>query len=81
LLRVAAQLKADLRRAPATIELEGYAPTPESRIIAVQRVVDVRLALVEAGVAAEHINVQVLPRAASDGAVDRVTIYLHREEK
>ena len=76
---VALELKSALAAADGTVELEAYAPTPESRAIAVQRAADVRLSLVEAGVPAERIDVRVVPRAAYDGVVDRVTIYLRRK--
>jgi hypothetical protein len=76
LIRVAKQLKDDLARAAATIEVEAYAADPGSRLLALQRVVDVRLALVEAGVPAEKIDVRV---TRTPGVPDMVTIYLHRE--
>lgn len=75
LLRVAKQLKDDLARAPATIAVEAYAAEPKARVLALQRVVDVRLALVEAGVPAEKIDVHV---TRVPGVPDMVVIYLHR---
>jgi hypothetical protein len=73
--RLAAQLKAALRQAPGTVEIEAYAPTPASRVLAVQRAADLRLALVNAGVPAERINVRV---ARTGGSPDTVTIWLRR---
>jgi hypothetical protein len=76
LRQLAAELKAALRRAPGTVEIEAYAPTPRARIVAVQRAADLRLALVEYGVPAESINVRVRPRG---GNADTVTIWLRRQ--
>ena len=75
LARVAKQLKEDLARAPATIEVQAYAAEPRARVLALQRVVDVRLVLVEAGVPAERIDVRV---THVPGVENMVTIYLHR---
>jgi len=49
-------------RENATLEVEAYAREPMARVIALQRVVDVRGALVDRGVPAERINVRVLAR-------------------
>lgn len=76
--RVAAVLKSDLAAAHGRVEVEAYAPTHEARVLAVQRAVDVRLALVENGVPAEVIDVRVVPREANGGGVDTVSIYIHR---
>jgi hypothetical protein len=76
--RIAARLKADLASAPGAVEVEAYAPDPSARIVALQRAVDVRLALVESGLPAERIDVRVVPRVSSEGTSDMVTIYLRR---
>jgi hypothetical protein len=74
LKQLASELRAALRRAPGTVEIEAYAPNPRARIMAVQRAADLRLAFVEYGVPAERINVRVRPR----GNADMVTIWLRR---
>ena len=74
LAQVARDLKAALAHEPATVEVEAHAPFPEARILAVQRAVDVRAALVDDGVPAERINVLVVP----GGAPDTVIIYFRR---
>lgn len=72
--RVAALLKADLAHAPVNIDLQAYASEPKARVLALQRVIDVRLALVEAGIPAERIDVHVHPT----GEPDKVVIFIHR---
>jgi len=74
LAHVARELKAALAHEPATVEVEAHAPTPEARILALQRAVDVRGALVDDGVPAERINVLVV----RTGAPDTVIIYFRR---
>jgi hypothetical protein len=76
--QLAAQLKAALRQAPGTVEIEAYAPNPVARILAVQRAADLRLALVNAGVPAERINVRVM---RTGGSPDVVTIWLRRQRE
>lgn len=72
---LALQLKAQLNKAVGMIEIEAYAPDPHSRILAVQRLADLRLALVDAGLPAERITVRVQP---SGGGADTITIWLRR---
>jgi hypothetical protein len=76
--QLAAQLKAALRQAPGTVEIEAYALTPAARVIAIQRAADLRLALVNAGVPAERINVRVM---RTGGSPDVVTIWLRRHRE
>jgi len=74
LAQVARELKGALTHEPATVEVEAHAPTPEARILALQRAVDVRGALVDDGVPAARINVLVV----RTGAPDTVIIYFRR---